>query len=82
MTQLVTRVEEGLVAEVDAMVAEGVVASRSQAVRLGLEALVDRHRRNATGELIASAYRRMPQTAEELTGLDDATRALVAEEPW
>jgi len=28
------------------------------------------------------AYRRLPQTDEELAGLDEATRALVNEEPW
>jgi metal-responsive CopG/Arc/MetJ family transcriptional regulator len=82
MTQMVTRVEDRLVAEVDAMVADGAVASRSQAVRLGLEVLVDRHRRRVAGEQIASAYRRLPESREELAGLSEATRALIAEEPW
>lgn len=30
----------------------------------------------------AAAYRRQPQTAEELQGLDQTTRALIEEEPW
>ena len=82
MAQLVTRLDDGLVAEVDEMVANGVVASRSEAVRLGLQRLVEHHRRSTIGAQIADAYRRHPQTGAELAGLDEATRALVAEEPW
>jgi Arc/MetJ-type ribon-helix-helix transcriptional regulator len=78
----VTRLDDALVADVDALVADGVVANRSEAVRLALERLVDEHRRRRTGEQIAEAYRRRPQTDEELRGLDQATRALVEEEPW
>ncbi len=69
-------------AEVDALVAEGVVGSRSEAVRLGLERLVDQHRRQQVGATIVEAYTRHPQTDDELAGLDAATRALVNEEPW
>jgi Arc/MetJ-type ribon-helix-helix transcriptional regulator len=82
MAQLVTRVDERLLAEVDQLVAEGVVASRSEAVRLGLERLIDQRRRRRVGAQIVEAYRRLPQTEDELAGLDDATRALVGEEPW
>jgi Arc/MetJ-type ribon-helix-helix transcriptional regulator len=82
MTQLVARVDDSLVAEVDHLVATGVVASRSEAMRLGLEGLVEEHRRREIGANIVDAYRRRPQTEEELAGLDAATRALVEEEPW
>ena len=44
MAQLVTRVDDALVAAVDELVVAGVVASRSEAVRVGLERLIDRHR--------------------------------------
>ncbi len=81
MAQLVTRVNDSLMTEVDRLVAQGVVANRSEAVRLSLERLVDQHRRRRVGAEIADAYRRRPQTAEELAGLDASTRALVAEEP-
>ena len=74
--------DERLVEHDDNLVAEGVVASRSEAMRLGLEALVDRRRRQRTGAQIVEAYRLRPQTDEELAGLDEATRALVEEEPW
>jgi Arc/MetJ-type ribon-helix-helix transcriptional regulator len=82
MAQLVTRVDDHLLAQVDDLVGEGVAATRSDAVRLGLEALIERHRRYKTGQAIVDAYRRQPQDDEELTGLDDATSALVREEPW
>jgi Arc/MetJ-type ribon-helix-helix transcriptional regulator len=82
MAQLVTRVDDRLLAEVDDLVSEGVAATRSDAVRLGLEALVERHRRQQTGQTIVDAYRRQPQGDEELAGLDEATRALIEEEPW
>ncbi|MDE3074601.1 MAG: ribbon-helix-helix protein, CopG family [Chloroflexota bacterium] len=82
MPQLVTRLNDELLAELDKLVAEGVVASRSDAVRAGLLALVDQHRRRSIGRHIVDSYRRAPQTREELAGLDEATAALVLEEPW
>jgi Arc/MetJ-type ribon-helix-helix transcriptional regulator len=82
MAQLVARLDDDLLADVDRMVAAGVVASRSEAVRLGLERLVDQERRRRIGAEIVDAYQRQPQTDEDLAGLDEATRALVNEEPW
>jgi len=82
MAQFVTRLDDQLVAEVDGLVTDGLVANRSEAVRLGLERLVDQNRRERVGAEIAAAYRRRPQTDEELAGLDEATRALVEGEPW
>lgn len=63
------------------VVADGVVANRSEAVRLGLESLIEQHRRRKVGPAIVDAYCRLPQTRDELAGLDEATRDLVYEEP-
>jgi Arc/MetJ-type ribon-helix-helix transcriptional regulator len=82
MAQLVTRVDDRLLAQVDALVDEGVAATRSDAVRLGLVALVESHRRQQTGTAIVEGYRRHPQPDDEVAGLDEATRALIEEEPW
>jgi Arc/MetJ-type ribon-helix-helix transcriptional regulator len=82
MAQLVARLDDRLLADVDELVAEGVVGSRSEAARRGLEQLVDQHRRRRIGAAIVDAYRRQPQTDDELAGLNDATRALVEAEPW
>ncbi len=82
MTQVVAQLEDSLVAQVDALVADGVVASRSEAVRLGLERLVDRQRREQIARRIVEAYQREPQTDEELAGLEASTRALIHGAPW
>jgi len=82
MAQLVTRLDDQLAAEVDALIADGVAGNRSEAVRVALERLIEEHRRRRVGAEIVAAYRRQPQTEEELAGLDEATRALIAEEPW
>ena len=45
---------------------QGVVESRSEAVRFPLKALIDRNRRCRIGAEIVEAYRRRPQTEAEL----------------
>lgn len=82
MTQLVARVDDSLVAAIDDLVEAGVVASRSEAMRISLQAFVEEHRRRQIGERIAAAYRRMPQSENELAGIDAGTKAMVEEEPW
>ncbi|MEI7860296.1 MAG: ribbon-helix-helix domain-containing protein [Acidimicrobiales bacterium] len=82
MAQLVTRVDEALILEVDELVARGAASSRSDLVRMGLERIIDEYRRQKAGEQIAEAYRQSPETVAELSGLGTATRALIEEEPW
>jgi Arc/MetJ-type ribon-helix-helix transcriptional regulator len=82
MAQLVTRVTDDLAAAVDHLVAAGVVASRSEAVRLGLEQLVDRCRRDEIGAQIARGYREHPQSDAEVAWADEASSRMIAEEPW
>lgn len=82
MPQLVTRVDDELLHQLDGLVDDGVVASRSEAVRLALGEMLDRHRRHAIGEAIVAGYRRIPQTADEISWSEEATAAMIAEEPW
>ncbi|MCY3952342.1 MAG: ribbon-helix-helix domain-containing protein [bacterium] len=82
MMQIAVRLDDELVAQIDQLVRSGVVASRSQAVRDGLRSLVDQRRRRAVGEAIVEGYRRLPQTDEEIAWSDEATAAMIAEEPW
>jgi Arc/MetJ-type ribon-helix-helix transcriptional regulator len=82
MAQLVTRVEDELAAAVDDLVAAGLVASRSEAVRVGLERLVDRYRRDEIGARIADGYRVRPQGESEVAWADEASVRMIAEEPW
>jgi Arc/MetJ-type ribon-helix-helix transcriptional regulator len=82
MAQLVTRIGEELVSAVDDLVAAGVVSSRSEAVRLGLQRLVDRHRRDQIGASIVESYRAQPQDEHDVGWADQSTRLMIAEEPW
>lgn len=82
MSQFVTRVDDGLARDVDSLVAAGYVASRSEAVRRGLEHLVDRYRRARIGALIVEGYRRRPQEQAEAGWADEATVGMIADEPW
>ncbi|MEX2621690.1 MAG: hypothetical protein WD250_15855 [Egibacteraceae bacterium] len=55
---------------------------RSEAVRLGLGVVVERHRRARIGTVIAQGYQRRPQTGAERGWADEATVAVIAEEAW
>ncbi len=82
MAQFVTRLQDTLAARVDSLVAAGVLASRSEAVRLGLEELTDRLERERIGRQIVEGYERFPETEEELEGIDEELEEMLAEEPW
>lgn len=82
MPQLVTRVDDDLAEAVDGLVASGVVASRSEAVRLGLAQLVDAHRRAVIGRQIVAGYAALPQTDDEVAWADEASVRMIADEPW
>ena len=82
MAQLVTRISDDLLARVDELVAEGVIESRSAAVRIGLRQVVDDHRRRRIADAIVAGYRVQPQTPGEVGWPDEATVAMIADEPW
>lgn len=82
ITQLVTRINADLVSLIDELVAEGVFKSRSHAVRQGLRALIDDHRRRQTADAIIRGYQDNPQTEEEVGWADEATRRMISDEPW
>lgn len=82
MKQLVTRIDDELAASIDELVAQGVVESRSDAVRRGLNVLIEQTRRHRTATAIVTAYRARPQTDDEVAWADEATVRMIAEEPW
>lgn len=82
MAQLVTRVPDEIAEAIDALVRARVFASRSDAVRAGLETVIERERRAAVGQAIVEGYRRIPQERDDLEWSDAATAAMIAEEPW
>jgi Arc/MetJ-type ribon-helix-helix transcriptional regulator len=82
MMQVVTRLNDQLVADLDSLVAAGDFASRSEGVRVALERLVDEQRRRRIGAEIVAGYERCPETDEEIAHAERLTRASIAEEPW
>jgi Arc/MetJ-type ribon-helix-helix transcriptional regulator len=82
MAQLVTRVDDELAAAIDDLVRQGAVANRSEAVRVGLQQLVDRHRRQRLGAQIAASYSKTPQADSEVGWADESSVRMIAEEPW
>ena len=82
MAQFVTRLEDALSERVDTLVTAGVLASRSEAVRLGLERLVDELEREEVGRQIVEGYRRIPLTEEELEWAEESLEEMISEEPW
>lgn len=82
MAQLVTRVDDQLAAALDELVVAGEVASRSDAVRIGLEWLIDRRRRHRIGAQIVAGYLAIPQADDEGLWVDTATIQMINEEPW
>ncbi|MCC5951435.1 MAG: ribbon-helix-helix protein, CopG family [Acidimicrobiia bacterium] len=82
MAQLVTRIDDELAAAVDELVGAGVVANRSEAVRIGLRQFIDEHRRAQIGARIVEGYRASPQEGGDGGWSDEATVAMIADEPW
>lgn len=82
MAQLVTRIDNDLADSIDELIAEGVVESRSDAVRQGLRALIEQTRRRRTADAIAAGYADHPQTEDEVAWADQATVQMIADEPW
>jgi Arc/MetJ-type ribon-helix-helix transcriptional regulator len=82
MAQVVTRLDDRLVADLDSLVAAGDFASRSEGVRVALERLIDEQRRRRIGAEIVAGYERYPETNEEIAHAERLTRASIAEEPW
>ena len=82
MVQLVAKVEDEIAAEIDRLVANGVFESRSHVVRISLEELLDRSRRDEIAKRILAGYERVPETDEELEHARLMATAMIAEEPW
>lgn len=81
-TQIAVKLPDRLVDELDALVAHGAFASRSDAVRHGIEALVRADERRRIDLAYAEGFRRVPDRDDEM---EDATRLAVEsirDEPW
>ena len=82
MSQLVTRIDDEMADAIDALIASGEFASRSDVVRAGIARIVDERRRQAIGDQIVAGYERLPETPDELRQAEAAARAMIDDEPW
>jgi Arc/MetJ-type ribon-helix-helix transcriptional regulator len=80
--QIAVRLSEELLATVDELIAEGTVESRADAVRRGLEMVVDQAERVRIDRALIAGYRRLPPTADEEAAARAALRAAIEDEPW
>lgn len=81
-TQIAVKLPDRLVAEIDELVAGGSFASRSEAVRHSIEALVRRAEREHIDRSFVDGFRRYPESDDEMA---DATRLgldAINDEPW
>jgi Arc/MetJ-type ribon-helix-helix transcriptional regulator len=81
-TQLAIRLPDELVADLDWVVIRLKYDSRAEAMRDALVRLIDQERRRQIGEQIAEAYRRMPQTEEELADIPFQSWDLDDDDDW
>jgi len=82
MTQVAVKLPEGLVREVDELVARGVFPNRSSVIRQGLEALVEAQRREAVARAYQRGYEATPESEEEMAEATRLAVAAVHDEPW
>ena len=62
--QIAVRLPVPLLDEIDALVTGGRFETRAEAIRAGIEALVDQERRARIGRDIVEGYRRLPQAED------------------
>lgn len=65
----------------DGLVASGRYATRAEAVRAGLETIIEQEQQRAIDKAITEGYRRQPPTQAEERWVE-AGRELIADEPW
>ncbi len=81
-TQLAIRLPDELIADLDWVVHRLKYDSRAEAMRDALVRLIDQERRRQIGEQIAEAYRRMPQTEEEMADIPFQSWDLDDDDDW
>lgn len=82
MTVVALRLADETVAAIDALVKTGAYATRTDAMRSAIEALLREQQRSETDARIIAGYTRIPQGDDEVAFANAATRALIDDEPW
>jgi len=81
-TPVPTRFTADELAIIDALVQDGVGASRSAVIRYGVHQLADSVRRARVGASIARSYRENPQSPEDDELAMASAMAMTDAEPW
>ncbi|CAN5915311.1 hypothetical protein BH23ACT10_BH23ACT10_06180 [soil metagenome] len=81
-TQIAVKLSDALVAAVDVLVAEGRFASRSEAVRAGLDHIVATASSDRIDRAFVEGFRRVPERPEELREARRLALEAIADEPW
>lgn len=82
MATVAIRLPDDVLDQLDKLVRPDGYATRTEAIRTAIEALLAAHEKAAVDKEIVDAYIRIPQTDEEVAIAAAATRALIEEEPW
>jgi Arc/MetJ-type ribon-helix-helix transcriptional regulator len=82
MTQIAVKLPDGLVRELDELVAQGLFSSRSSAVRRAVELIVSGQRRDAIEKAYADGYRLVPESDSELAVAQRLATEAINDEPW
>lgn len=81
-TQIAVKLSDELVDAVDRLVAEGHFASRSAAVRSGLDHITRRAREERLERAFADGFRRIPEEPGELQDARRLAVDAIEDEPW
>lgn len=81
-TQIAVKLPDTVVAALDELVAEGLFANRSAAVRAGIDLVTSQARQEAIDRAFMEGFQRSPETAEELRQAHRLGLAAIDEEPW
>ena len=82
MTQIAVKLPDGLLRELDELVAQGHFSSRSSAVRRAVEIIVSGQRRAALEEAYANGYREVPESESEMAEATRLATQAIDDEPW
>jgi Arc/MetJ-type ribon-helix-helix transcriptional regulator len=82
LTQIALRIPEECIIELDELVAEGQVATRSEAARYAIVHFLEDRRTERDVQRLIDSYVAAPQTDEEVADALVVLNALIAEEPW
>jgi len=80
--KIAVKLPDGLVRDLDELVAQGLFSSRSSAVRRAVEMIVSGQRRDALEEAYANGYRQVPESESELAEAKRLATQAIDDEPW